>query len=158
MKNRDIMKQMVEFHKQSLENCFSMMVMLQLQAENIFNFFHYLPLTNEESKKLMEQRTDAYKKWIDDLKKILDDGYARLEQFCNSETVMKLNDHTDKMYHYYLNQAPWMPDDWKKTMGNLEGFYKKGCDEFKKYVDDYIHGLKNYYSAAQTEKTKDKQH
>jgi hypothetical protein len=156
MNNKEIMKQMINFQKESLENCFSMMVTLQLQAENIFNFFHYLPIMSDEGKKFMKQRTDAYKKWIDDLKKIMDDGYSRVEVFCDSNKMMMFRDHTEKMYDFYLNQAKWIPQDVKKTMEELDATYKKGCDEFKKYVDEYIRSLKNLYNTTHTSQTETK--
>jgi len=157
MNNKEIMKQMINFQKESLENCFSMMVTLQLQAENIFNFFHYLPIMSDEGKKFMKQRTDAYKKWIDDLKKIMDDGYSRVEVFCDSNKMMMFRDHTEKMYDFYLNQAKWIPQDVKKTMEELDATYKKGCDEFKKYVDEYIRSLKNYYNFTHASQNKTNQ-
>lgn len=156
MNNKNFMKQVIDFHKESLENCFNMMVMLQLQAENILNFFHYLPVMSDEGKKIMKQRTDAYKKWIDDLKKILDEGYDRVEQVCDSDTLITFHDHTQKIYNFYLKQAPWDPHKWKKTLDDLDMIYKKGCDEFKKYVDDYINHLKNYYGTTPAVQTKNK--
>ncbi|HQH17280.1 MAG: hypothetical protein KBG22_05350 [Smithella sp.] len=156
MNNKNVMKQIVDFHKESLENCFNMMVMLQLQAENILNFFHYLPVMSDEGKKIMTQRTDAYKKWIDDLKKILDEGYARVEQVCNSETVTTFQGNTQKLYNFYLKQTPWDPQNWQRTLNNLDVIYKKGCNEFKKYVDDYIHHLKDYYDTTPAVQTKNK--
>ena len=156
MNNKDMMKQMIDFQKESLKNCFSMMVTLQLQAENIFNFFHYLPIMSDEGKKFMKQRTDAYKKWIDDLKKVMEEGYSRVEAFCDNNTMIMFRDHTEKMYKFYLNQANSIPQDLKKTMEELDTTYKKGCDEFKKYVDEYIRSLKNLYNTTHTSQTETK--
>jgi len=156
--NQDKMiKQIIDFHKKSFENCFSIMVTLQLQAENIFNFFHYLPMMSDEGKTFMKQRTDAYKQWIEDLKKAMDEGYAKIEALCNDETTNAFRDQTMKMYQLCLNQINWMPQNLNKTMKELDKLYKNGCDEFKKIVDENIQGLKNYYDNAHKTQMKSKQ-
>jgi len=156
MRNKEIVKQMINFQKESLENCFSMMVTLQLQAENILNFFHYLPVISDEGKKFMQQRTDAYKKWIDDLKKIMDEGYSRVEEFCDNNKMMTFREHTEHMYQFYLNQSKYISHDVKNTLEMMDATYKKGCDEFKKYVDDYVLSMKNVYYANQPPSTEKK--
>ena len=86
MDDRKMFKQLIEFHRISLTNCFSMMVMMQQQAENILNIFHYLPIMTDDGKKFMKQRADLYKKWIDDLKKAMDEGYDRICSLYTSPT------------------------------------------------------------------------
>ncbi len=157
MNDKEIMKQIIDFQTESLKNCFTMMITLQMQAENIFNFFHYLPIMSEDGKAFMRQRTAAYKKWVDDLKKIMEEGYLRLEAFCDSNTLTIFREHTQKMYELYLAQADCIPGDIKKSMEDLDAIYKKGCEEFRKYVDDYMRSLKNIYTATSTSPTKTKQ-
>jgi hypothetical protein len=153
MVNRKLVKQLIDFHKKSFENCFSVMVTLQLQAENIFNFFHYLPIISEEGKKLIRQHTDDYKKWIDDLKKAMDEGYAKIEAFYNHNAVAALHDQTKKLFNAHLHQTSWMPHDLRKTLKQMETIYKKGCDEFQKYVDENMRSIQNCYS-TQKKQTK----
>jgi len=156
MHNKKLVKQLIDFHKTSFENCFSMMVTLQQQAENIFNFFHYLPIMSDDGKKFMKQRTDAYKKWIEELKKAMDEGYAKVEKFYDNEAMDTFQDKTEKMIKAYLPQAHWMSPELKKLLEELDNRYKNGCDEFQKYVNDNIQSLKNYYNNIQKSQTKEK--
>lgn len=156
MDNRKIVKQLIDFHKTSFEKCFSLMVTLQQQAENIFNFFHYIPIMSDEGKKFMKQRTDAYKKWIDDLKKAMDEGYAKLEEFYDNKAIDMLQDKTKKALNSYLSQENWTSPGLKKLLKELDATYKKGCDDFKKYVDDNIQSLKNYYGNVHKSQTKNR--
>lgn len=149
-----MMKHIIDMHRQSFDNCFSMMVTLQLQAENILHFFHYLPIMSEDGKEFMKQRTDAYKKWIDDLKRAMDEGYARLESYCDHQTMNMLRDQTEKMCEFYLNHEHWMPGNLSKTMQDLDTLYKKGCDEFKQYVDENMRRLQNHYAKVPPKKQK----
>ena len=151
MNNKKFVKQLIDFHKTSFENCFSMMVTLQQQAENIFNFFHYLPIMGDEGKKFLKQRTDAYKQWIDDLKKAMDDGFAKIEELYDHETIVSLHDQTHKMFNSYLSQATLVPNDLKKLLEKLDAIYKSGCDEFMKYVDENRRQAENFYNNAKSQ-------
>ena len=135
MENGKIAKHMIDFHKKSLDNCFAMMVTLQNQAANIFNFFHHSPIMSEEGKKIMEQWTTAYKQGIDDLKKSMDEGYVKAEEFFNNHSMIMFQKQTEKMFHCFLNQANWMPQNVKTTMEKLASIHKNGCEAFKKYVE-----------------------
>jgi hypothetical protein len=157
MNHAKMKKQIINLQKKSFENCFSIMVTLQMQAENIFNFFHYLPIMSDEGKIFMKQRTDAYRKWIDDLRKAVNEGYAKIEALCDDDTMTAFRDQTEKIYQFYINQANWQPQNLNKTMKELESLYKRGCDEFKKVVDENIQCLKNYHNPAQKGQTKTKQ-
>lgn len=156
MENKKIVKHLIDFQKAYFENCFSMMVRFQQQAENIFNIFHYFPGISEEGKKIMNDRTDAYKKWIDDLKKAMDEGYAKVEAFFEKNSMDMFKDQIGKMFNFYLQQANWMPQDLTKTMEELDATYKKGCDEFKKYVDQNIQSMQNFYNASDKPQIKTK--
>ena len=156
MNNKEMLKQMIDLNKKSFDNCFSMMVTLQLQAENIFNFFRYFPITSDEGKKIMDQRTNAYKKWIDDLKKAMDEGYAKVEAFFDSDALNMFRNKNQRMFNSYLTGVNWMPQNLKKTMEELDATYKKGCDEFQQYVDENIKSLKNVYAIADKSQTKTK--
>jgi hypothetical protein len=60
------------------------------------------------------------------------------------------------MFNIFLNQANWMPQDFKKAMEELAATYKKGRDEFKKYVDENIRRVEDFYSTAKKPQTKTK--
>ena len=57
-------------------------------------------------------------------------------------------EQTEKMFNSYLNQVNWTPPDLKKTMEDLTATYQKGCDDFKKHLDENIKRMGNVYSVA----------
>ena len=154
MNNKKFVKQLIDFHKTSFRNSFCMMVTLQQQAENIFNFWHYFPIMSDEGKKFMKQRTDAYKKWIDDLKKAMDEGYTKIEEFYDNKAIDTFQYNTEGAFNSYLSNDKWMSPELKKLLKDLDAIYKSGCDDFKKYVDDNIQSMKNYYNNLHKSKTK----
>jgi hypothetical protein len=157
MDKRKMVKQLIDFHKTYFENCFSMMVSLQQQAENILNFFYYFPIMTDEGKNFMKQRTDLYKKWIDDLKKAVNEGYAKVEELYNNhEVIVSLHDQTQKIFNSYLSQTTLMPADLKNLLGKLDILYKNGCDEFMKYVEENRQQVVNFYNTTSKSQTKAK--
>jgi gas vesicle protein len=145
MDNKKMIKQMIDFHKTSFGNCFSTMVTLQDQAEKLMKtFVDHAPGMSDESKKVMYQWSSAYKKGIEDFKKAIDEGYTKVEAFFDNNAIAMFQDQAEKMFNSYLNQANWMPPDLKKTMEELAVTYKKGCDEFKKYVDENVRRMENF--------------
>ncbi len=155
MENKEIMKQVIDFHKKSFENCFSMMVTIQDQAEKLFKtFVEQTPGVSAESKKVMEQWSSAYKKGIDDLKKAMDEGYTKVESFFDSNTMAKVQDQTEKMFNSFLNQVNWIPPDLKKIMEESADAYRKNCDAFKTYVDENVWRMVNFSPMAEKSKTK----
>ncbi|KQC11228.1 MAG: hypothetical protein APR62_10330 [Smithella sp. SDB] len=157
MDNKEMVKQSIDFHKKSFENCFSMMVTIQSQAEKLMKtFVDQTPGISDEGRKVINQWKDTCKKGIDDFKKAIDEGYARVEAFLESDTMAKLQDQAENMFNSYLNQANWLPPDLKKTMDDLTSTYKKSCNEFKKYVDENIWRMVNFPSAATKSQTKTK--
>lgn len=158
MDNREIVKQMVDFHKASFENCFSMMVTIQGQAEKLLKtFMDQTPGISDESKKFMNQWSNTYKKGIDDLKKVMNDGYAKLEEFFDNNTMTAFQDQTEKMFNCYLNQINWIPPNLKKIVEELAATYRKGCEEFKQYVDENIWRMKNFSPDIKKSRVKTKQ-
>ncbi len=156
MDNKKIMNELITFHRASVDNFFSIMVTLQQQAENIFNFFYYLPIMTPEGKKFMTQRTDAYKKWVDDLKKAMDEGYSKIETYYNKPSMDTKHAHNKKMSNSCLKQDNWIPQDLKNLLEELDMIYKKGCDEFMKYVNENRQQIVNYYNNLYKSQTKHK--
>jgi len=110
MNNKEMVKQAIDFHKKSFENCFSMMVTIQGQAEKLMKtFVDQAPGISDEGRKVMNQWKDACKKGIDDFKKAIDEGYARIEAFLKTIQMAKLQDQAENMFNSYLNQANWLP-------------------------------------------------
>lgn len=78
--------------------------------------------------------------------------------FQNSFNAMSmLQDQTEKMLNTFLSQANWVPQDFKKVMGDWAANYKKGRDEFKKSVDENFKRVEDYFSIADKPQTKTKQ-
>jgi gas vesicle protein len=158
MDNKKMVKQMIDLHKTSFKNSFSTMVMLQNQAEKLMKtLVDHTPGISDEGKKVIDQWTDAYKKGIDDLKKAIDDGYDKIEAFFDSNAMVMLQDQTEKMFNAFLNQQNWMPQDLKKTMEELTAMYKKGCEDFKKNLDENIRRMENFYPVAKKAQENNKQ-
>lgn len=157
MDNKEMIKQAIDFHKKSFENCFSMMVTIQGQAEKLMKtFVDQTPGISDEGKKVMNQWKDACKKGIDDFKKAVDEGYARIEVFFENNAMANLQNQAENMFNSYLNQANWIPPDLKKTMEEFTATYKKSCEEFKKYVDENVWRMVNFSSTATKSRTKTK--
>ena len=88
MENKEIVKQMMDFHKSLVENSFSTTAKYQNQTEKLLKtFVDHIPGISDEGKKVIDQWSDAYKKGIDDLKKIIDEGYAKVGEFLENKTI-----------------------------------------------------------------------
>jgi hypothetical protein len=108
----------------------------------------------DEGKKFMKERTGLYKNWIDELKKAMDEGYAKVEAFYDDKTMQNLQDQTREIFKSYMNQSIWMPPHLKKLLEESDTLYKKGCDEFKTYVEQNRQQVENYYKNISRQKTK----
>jgi len=157
MDNKEMIKQAIDFHKKSFENCFSMMVTIQGQAEKLMKtFVDQTPGISDEGKKVMNQWKDACKKGMDDFKKAIDEGYARIEVFFENNAMASFQNQAENMFNSYLNQANWIPPDLKKTMEEFTAIYKKSCEEFKKYVDENVWRMVNFSANDKKSQTKTK--
>jgi hypothetical protein len=156
--NKEIMKRMIDLHKTSFENCFSTMVALQNHTEKLMKtLVDHTPGMNNGAREVMDKWTDAYKKGRDDFKKAVDEGYVKVEEFFDSDTMIMFQDKTKKMFDVLFNQSNWMPQDLNKIMEKLAANYKNGSDEFKKYFDENIWCLKYFSPFASKSQTDTKQ-
>jgi len=153
MENKEIVKQMIDLYKISFENSFSTMVMFQDHAEKLLkNFIDHNPGMSDEGKKVIDQWNNVYKKGLDDFKKAMDEGYAKVESFFDfNNAIVTFQDQTKEMF------KNWMPQDFKKTMDEMTAMYKKGYDDFKKYVDDNIKNVEVFSPIADKTQTRAKQ-
>ncbi len=157
MDNKKVMKQMIEMHKTSLKNGLSTMALLQNQAEKLMKtLVDHTPGISDEGKKAIEQWNDVYKKGFEDVKKAVEEGYDKIEEFLNNSAMTIFQEQTEKMFDAFLNQKTWMPVDLKKTMEELNTAYTKGCDEFKKHLDENIKRMESFYTSVEKTQTKDK--
>jgi hypothetical protein len=99
----------------------------------------------------------VYKKKRDDFKKSMDEGYANVESFFDSNEIPVFKNQTGNIFHTFLNQENWIPQDFKKTLEELALTYKKGYDDFKKYVDDNIKNAEVFSPMAGKTQTRAKQ-
>jgi polyhydroxyalkanoate synthesis regulator phasin len=57
--------------------------------------------------------------------------------FENSYYAMNMVfEQTESMVNSFIKQMPMVPEESKKVMNDVLGFYKKSRDDFKKAVDD----------------------
>jgi hypothetical protein len=73
---------MVALHKTSFENSFKMLATLQEQMEKVLSsFVDQTPGLPEEGKKAIANLVGTYKKGREDFKKLVDDGYKKVDDF-----------------------------------------------------------------------------
>ncbi len=69
--------------------------------------------------------------------------------FDNSfNTMVLLQEQTEKMVNTFLEQATWLPEDGKKILNEWVAAYKKGREEFKKIVNDGYKKVDAYFAEA----------
>jgi hypothetical protein len=86
MEQKQMFKQMIDFNRAAFENTFNAMTTIQNQTEQMVQMFidgsWGMP---EESKKLMQEWLNAYRKGRENFKALMDENFNRLESFL-SET------------------------------------------------------------------------
>jgi hypothetical protein len=86
MDQKQIVKQMLDFHKSTFRNSFNAMIMLQDQSEKIINtFFSQAGWLPDDFKKVMVDWTSTYKKGRDEFKKAVDENFDRVEDFFSAQ-------------------------------------------------------------------------
>jgi hypothetical protein len=86
MDQKQIVKQMLDFHKSSFRNSFNAMVMLQDQSEKVINsFFSQAGWVPDDLKKAMNDWVSTYKKGRDEFKKAVDENFDRVEGFFSNQ-------------------------------------------------------------------------
>ena len=69
--------------------------------------------------------------------------------FDNSFKAMTMVlEQNEKMVNTMLDQAAWMPEDGKKAIKDWIATYQKGCDDFKKVVDDSYAKVESFFSSS----------
>ncbi|HOE71937.1 MAG TPA: hypothetical protein PLE36_14050 [Deltaproteobacteria bacterium] len=82
MDQKTMVKQAFDFQKSAFDNVYRSMVTIQDQAEKSVSFFlDRVPWMPEESKQLILEWGNMYKKGRDDLKRAVDDGYDKMESY-----------------------------------------------------------------------------
>ncbi len=69
--------------------------------------------------------------------------------FDNSfNTMVLLQEQTEKMVNAFLEQSPWLPEEGKKILNEWIAAYKKGREEFKKVVNEGYKKVDAYFADA----------
>ena len=72
-------------------------------------------------------------------------------------SMVMLQEQTERMVDTFLEQNPWLPEDGKKVLDQWAEAYKKGRDDFKKAVDQNFKKAESLFvETGKTEKTKTK--
>jgi hypothetical protein len=81
METTQFAKQTLGFQKTILENSFNAMITVQDQTEKIVNgYLDQMPWVTVDGKKSLQTSLDMAKKFRDDFKKTIDDGYCKIEE------------------------------------------------------------------------------
>ena len=86
----------------------------------------------------MEQ-FNAIKQIVQLNKSAFDQGYNAMD---------RLREQNEKMTNSFLDQAAWLPEEGKKAVNEWMQLYKKGCDDFKKTVDQNYKNVENLFAGS----------
>jgi len=64
-------------------------------------------------------------------------------------TLNQLQEQSEKIMNTWIEQADWIPADGKKAVADMSATFKKGCQEFKKFVDENFVRVEAYFTEAQ---------
>jgi len=82
MDTKKMGQEMMDFYKTSFNNSFNTMMMLQEQMERLgAMYWGQMGNLPEEAKKGVAEWTKSYKKNCEDFKKVMDDGFKKLESY-----------------------------------------------------------------------------
>jgi hypothetical protein len=69
--------------------------------------------------------------------------------FDNSfNALVTLQEQTEKMVNTFLDQATWLPEEGKKVTLDWIQAYKKGCEDFKKVVDENFQRVEDFIASS----------
>jgi hypothetical protein len=82
MENNEIIKNVISYHKAAFDSGFNSIVMLQEQTTKaVDNILKQSPWIPSQTKSLLNEWTDMYKKGTQDFKAAADENYAKLEEY-----------------------------------------------------------------------------
>jgi hypothetical protein len=92
-----------------------------------------------EPRKMAKQMLDFYKATFDN----------------SYNALLMLQDQMQHMTSMFVEQSTAMPEEGKKALNEWLKAYKKGCEEFKKNVDDNFKRVESFFAGAEkSEKSK----
>lgn len=136
MGNKELMKNMIELHKKSFDNFFSSLLLYQNQAEKSFkNAIETMPGISDEGRKIIVQWNEIYKKGIEDFKKAVDDGYAKVESLMDLDAMFSYQDQTEKMFDAFFGQKHLVPQNYFRDAMNMwVDAYKKNLKTIEEFL------------------------
>jgi len=63
--------------------------------------------------------------------------------------MVLLQEQTERMVGTLLEQATWLPEEGRKAINEWVAAYKKGRDEFRKYVDENFKKVESFFASAE---------
>ncbi|MBF0496514.1 MAG: hypothetical protein HQK58_08065 [Deltaproteobacteria bacterium] len=86
MEPQKMLQQMINFNKYMFENTFNSITMFQEQMERMSNMFlDQATGMPEEGKKAVTEWVKSYKTARDDFKKVVEDNFKKMEEFCAAD-------------------------------------------------------------------------
>jgi hypothetical protein len=79
-------------------------------------------------------------------KQMIDFNKATFDNSFNS--MVLLQEQTEKMVSSFLDQAAWLPEEGKKALKEWLATYKKGREEYKKMVDEGYKKVDSFFADA----------
>ena len=69
--------------------------------------------------------------------------------FENSFNAMTMvYEQNEKMLGAFLDQATWLPEDGRKAITDWMASCKKGCEDFKKLVDENYQKVEDFFAGT----------
>lgn len=87
----------------------------------------------------MEEYSQMFKQMITFNKTAFDNSFNAL---------VTLQEQTEKMVNAFLDQATWLPEEGKKVTLDWIQAYKKGCEDFKKVVDENFKRVEDFIASS----------
>ena len=60
-----------------------------------------------------------------------------------------LQEQSEKMMNTFVEKADWIPSEGKKAIADMAAIFRKGCNEFKKAVDENFVKAQAYFDQAE---------
>ena len=80
------------------------------------------------------------------MKQMIDFNKTTFDNTFNA--MVTLQDQTEKMFSTSLEQATWLPEEGKKVINDWIKAYKRGCEDFKKLVDENFAKVEEYFTSS----------
>lgn len=80
------------------------------------------------------------------MKQMIDFNKATFDNSFNG--MVMLQEQTEKMVNTFIEQAAWLPEEGKKAINDWIQAYKKGCNDYKKAVDENFKKVEDFLASS----------